>query len=177
MERKRKRKRKHRIWDGGVGWRWREWGRQGTSGYNRQSKLCAGDWESVAGKVTVQQAIIISEPLLTEVGEQDKWKGIVLTQGRAEGCWEATCWERLRNHQGMLKTLADSCEVQPLTFPIYLFDFLWQLDGHVCTVEHVGYPCAYHAEFLEEGKCDWHPRHRGPCCQFDSFLPQVRMYE
>lgn len=34
----------------------------------------------MAGKVTVQQAIIISLPLLREVGEQDKWKGIVLTQ-------------------------------------------------------------------------------------------------
>lgn len=113
---------------GGVE-RWREWGRQGTSGYNRQSKLCAGDWESVAGKVTVQQAIRISEPLLTEVGEQDKWKGIILTQGRAEGCWEATCWERLRSHQGMLKTLADSREVQPLTFPIYLFYFSGSLMG------------------------------------------------
>ena len=51
---------------------------------------CVGDWEAAAGKVTVQQAIIISKPLLREVGEQDKWKGIVSTRGWGEGCWEPT---------------------------------------------------------------------------------------
>lgn len=126
---------------GGVVERWREGGRQGTSGYNRQSQLCAGDWESVAGKVTVQQAIIIPEPLLAEVGEQDKWKGIVLTRGRAEGCWEATCWERLRNHQGMLKTLAWFLCGSAIDFTHLFIWFFWQFDGHVCTEEHVGYPC------------------------------------
>lgn len=45
---------------------------------------------------------------------------------------------------GDVKTLADSTEVQPLIFEFIYFIFLWQFDGHVCTVEHVGYPCAYH---------------------------------
>lgn len=52
----------------------------------------------MAGKDTIQQEIIISEPLPREACEQDKWKGILLTQRGGEGCWE-----RLRSLQGMLK--------------------------------------------------------------------------
>lgn len=141
----RERKRKHRNGGGGVGGvgvremeRVRSEGGKGPQATTEKVNSAAGDWESVAGKVTVQQAITISELLLTEVSEQDKWKGIVLTQGRAE-CWEATCWERLRSHQGILKTLADSWAID---FSHLFILFFWQFDGHVCTVECVGDPCA-----------------------------------
>lgn len=119
--------------------------------------MCAGDWEAAAGKVTVQQAIIIPEPLLIEVGEQDEWKGIVLTQRRGKGCWEPTCWERLRNQQGMLKhwqILLRSCH-----WFLHLFiSFLWQFDGCVCA--HSGtrpLPLCRScwAPFVEDGKMRW----------------------
>lgn len=45
---------------------------------------------------------------------------------------------------GDVNTLVDSTEVHSLTFKIIYF--LWQFDRHVCTVEHVSYPCAYHVE-------------------------------
>lgn len=88
-----------------------ECGGEGADGENEGGKgpgattedvKCVGDWEAAAGKVTVQQAIIISEPLLREVGEQDKWKGIVLTEMRRRmlGIHIERGWE---NQQGLLK--------------------------------------------------------------------------
>lgn len=81
--------------------------------------------------------------MLREVGEQDKWKGIILTQGRGKGCWEPTCWERQRNHQGTLKHWLILLRSSHWFLNLFIL-FLWQFDGRVCTVEHVGYPCAYH---------------------------------
>lgn len=80
---------------------------KGGKGPDAKIEVCVGDWKAVAGKVIVQQTIIVSKPLVREAGEQDKWKEILLTQGWGKECWEHMCWERLRTQERMLKTPAN----------------------------------------------------------------------
>lgn len=110
--------------------------RPGTRGYSRQSKLCAGDWWAMAGKDAVQQEIIISEPLPREICEQDKWKGILLTQRGCEGCWEHVCWERWEAFRECWRS--GWFQGRSASFRFFICS-LWQVDGSLYAVEHSGY--------------------------------------
>ena len=103
--------------------------------------------------------------MLREVGEQDKWKGIILTQGRGKGCWEPTCWERQRNHQGTLKHWLILLRSSHWFLNLFILFFVavWRACVHSGTC-WLSLCLSCWVWIAEEGNCDWHSNHWRSCC-------------
>lgn len=107
-------------------------GEGGTWGFREEVK-CVGDWEVVVGKSQYnKQSSFLSgcwEKNASRMsGRESYW------HRRSKGCWESWCWERLRNHQGMLKHWETPLRSTHWFSNMFILS-LWQFDGRVCSAE------------------------------------------
>lgn len=145
---KRKSKRKCRI----EGSWWRVWGRQETWGYNRQiNPVCR--WCNTTRNHNFWGTAVRSWWARQVEGNcidtRKRWRML------------GTCVLReAEKSSGNVKTLADSTEVQPLTFQCIYSIFLAVWWECMCEVGHFGYPrLSRSVWFVDEQKYDWHLRH------------------